>query len=99
LGGVISMLAAILVLFILPYIKGNPLGIPPVKSPIYKILYWLFIANFLILMFLGGQPAAAPFVICSKFFTITYFAYLLLTIPFINCLEMFLTRTMPKKKH
>jgi len=38
----------------------------------------------MVLMFLGGQPATAPFVLASKFFTITYFAYFLLTIPFLN---------------
>jgi len=84
------MLLAILVLFILPYIKTDLDTIPTIKSPLYKILYWFFIANFLILMFLGGQPAAAPFVICSKFFTITYFAYLLLSIPFINFMDKFI---------
>jgi len=35
-------------------------------------------------MFLGGQPAAAPFVFCSKFFTCMYFGYLILIIPFLN---------------
>lgn len=48
-------------------------------------------------MFLGGQPAAAPFVLCSKFFTVTYFAYLLLTIPFINFLERYVLRVILKK--
>lgn len=87
LGGVISMLAAILVLFILPVFNLDHKSLPVVKSPLYKFLFWLFVANFLILMFLGGQPAAAPFVLCSKFFTLTYFAYLLLSIPLINFVE------------
>jgi ubiquinol-cytochrome c reductase cytochrome b subunit len=84
LGGVIGMLAAILVLFALPYIKTSYAVIPAIKSPLYNILFWLFIANFLILTFLGSQPAAAPFVICSKFFTLTYFTYLLFAIPFLG---------------
>lgn len=78
LGGVISMLAAILVLAALPYFSLNETSIPTTRSVIYQFGYCLFIANFLILMFLGCQPAAAPFVLCSKFFTLTYFAYLIL---------------------
>jgi hypothetical protein len=38
-------------------------------------------------MFLGGQPAAAPFVICSKIFTVTYFSYLILLIPLMNLMN------------
>ena len=77
LGGVIGMLSAILVLLLLPFLKINNNVIPPLTSPIYHVAFGLFAANFLILMFLGGQPAAAPFVISSKIFTITYFYYLL----------------------
>jgi len=84
LGGVISMLAAILSLFILPFLPNNYNTIPTTKSPIYKVLFWLFVSNFLILMFLGGQPAAAPFVLCSKLFTVTYFMLLFLN-PIILC--------------
>jgi ubiquinol-cytochrome c reductase cytochrome b subunit len=83
------MLAAILVLFLLPYFQPTYRDIPPTQSPLYKLLFGLFILNFLILMFLGGQPAAAPFVLCSKFFTLTYFAYLLLALPFINLFETY----------
>jgi len=77
LGGVISMLAAILALFLLPLFKKTYQTIPTIYSPIYKILFWLFISNFLVLMFLGGQPAAAPFVLFSKLFTVTYFVYII----------------------
>jgi len=38
----------------------------------------------MILMFLGGQPATAPFVLSSKFFTLTYFLYLIFSIPVLN---------------
>jgi ubiquinol-cytochrome c reductase cytochrome b subunit len=84
LGGVIGMLSGILVLFALPYFKLSLTSLPPVKSVLYQVTYCLFIAVFLILMFLGGQPAAAPFVLASKMFTLLYFAYFLLFIPFYN---------------
>jgi quinol-cytochrome oxidoreductase complex cytochrome b subunit len=84
LGGVISMLCAILVLFILPFFKITPNSMPTNSTYLYPITYWLFISNFMILMFLGGQPATAPFVLSSKFFTLTYFWYLLFNIPLLN---------------
>ena len=46
LGGVISMLAAILCLFLLPFFETNYRAIAPIRSPIYKILFWLFISNY-----------------------------------------------------
>ena len=93
LGGVIGMLTAILSLFVLPFFKTKYGTIPTIKLPIYKILFWLFISNFLVLLFLGAQPAAAPFVICSKIFTVTYFSYLLLSIPAINYMHEYLFTT------
>lgn len=84
LGGVIGMLSGILVLLILPFFKLSINTIPPVKSTLYITTFCLFVATFLILMFLGGQPAAAPFVVASKIFTILYFAYFLLFVPFYN---------------
>jgi len=83
------MLAAILILFVLPFFKVTPTSIPTTVSPFYQVTFWLFIANFMILMFLGGQPAAAPFVLCSKFFTFTYFAYFILCIPVLNFINGF----------
>lgn len=84
LGGVISMLLAILILFVLPFFKTTPMSIPTNVSYFYQVWFWIFISNFMILMFLGGQPAAAPFVLCSKFFTITYFLYFIFCIPVLN---------------
>jgi len=88
IGGVIGMLAAILILFLLPYIgAGYKNAIPGPLSPIYNIFFFLFVANFLALMYLGGQPAEAPYVLCSKFFTLVYFSYLLGNMPLISCME------------
>ena len=78
------MLSGILVLLLLPFFKLSLRSLPPVKSIFYQVAYCLFVAIFLILMFLGGQPAAAPFVIASKVFTLLYFAYFLVFIPIYN---------------
>lgn len=86
LGGVISMATAILCLFLLPFFP-NPKFAVTCKMPIYNILFWLFIGDFLILMYLGGQPAEAPFIICSKVATVAYFAYFFLSMPLVNFID------------
>jgi hypothetical protein len=44
-------------------------------------------------MFLGGQAAAAPFVMCSKIFTFLYFIYFLIVLPFVDKFEEKMTCT------
>lgn len=41
-------------------------------------------------MYLGGQAAAAPFVICSKIFTFLYFGYFILILPSLGYIEAWL---------
>lgn len=90
IGGVISMVSAILILAVLPFyhVPQNTLVSP--LSIIHQITFWIFAAIFLILLFLGGKPAAAPYVLASKIFTVLYFAYFIVIIPLIPTLEKFL---------
>ena len=64
------MLAAILILFVIPFYKipVNSIVASVIISDI-KLLFESFVAVFFILMFLGGKPATAPYVIGSQFFT------------------------------
>lgn len=89
LGGVILMVAAILILAILPYyhIPQNTLGSP--VSIFQQISFWIFSAIFLILLILGGKPATAPYVLASQIFTFLYFAYFLVVIPAIPVAEKY----------
>lgn len=92
IGGAISMLAAILILFLLPtyqnFFSKNKLIVISF-SPLHKLFFWLFVAIFFILMFLGSNPAAAPFIKLSKIFTILYFAYFLIFIPILTLFDDF----------
>ncbi|PIA12831.1 cytochrome b/b6, partial [Coemansia reversa NRRL 1564] len=55
--------------------------------PFMKFFYWLFIANFFILMWIGANHAEAPFIVIGQFATVFYFLYFLILIPFISILE------------
>ena len=84
--GVIAMLAAILILLILPFvdfsiIRGNAFKV------LSKILYAFFIVNFLLLGALGAMHIEVPFVLISQIATIFYFGYFILLLPLISILE------------
>ena len=87
LGGVVFMLAAILILFLIPFYKIPVNGVVPPLSAWHKAAFWLFVAVFFILLFLGGKPATAPYVVASQLFTFMYFAYFFVVIPVIPVAE------------
>jgi len=87
LGGAIGMFSAIVLLLAIPfysYVSVCQAGALGVYSLVAKVLYSWFIIIFLILIFLGSNPAAAPYVLASKVFTIGYFLYFVLIIPVFN---------------
>lgn len=90
LGGVVFMLAAILILMVLPFYKMPQNTIVPPLSDLHKVFFWLFIAVFFMLLFLGGKPATAPYVVSSQIFTFLYFFYFMAIIPLIPELEFYL---------
>lgn len=80
IGGVIAMLAAILILFTLPT-KDKAFIKSPNLRPISNIFFILFVFNFLFLGFLGGSPAEEPYIFLSRFSSILYFSHFILFIP------------------
>ena len=86
LGGVVAMVAAILILMILPIsdrsiVRGNAFKV------LSKILYGLFICIFLLLGLLGSQHIEVPYVALGQFATVFYFSYFIILLPCITMLE------------
>jgi quinol-cytochrome oxidoreductase complex cytochrome b subunit len=97
LGGVLCMGASIAILFIVPFLyKPNILG--PRFKPLFCILFWLFVSDILWLGYLGGQPANEINILYSQFFTIFYFSYFLIFLPFCGYFEKTMYNII-KKKH
>jgi ubiquinol-cytochrome c reductase cytochrome b/c1 subunit len=90
LGGVIFMLAAILILFVIPFYKIPVNSIVAPLSASHKVAFWIFVAIFFTLLFLGGKPATAPYVVASQIFTFAYFAYFIFFVPLIPIVEKLL---------
>lgn len=84
--GVIAMFSAILILLTMPFTDlGRSRGLQ--FRPLSKIAFFVFIANFLILMQLGAKHVESPFIEFGQISTVLYFAHFLIIVPLISLLE------------
>jgi ubiquinol-cytochrome c reductase cytochrome b subunit len=84
--GVIAMFASLLILLAMPVldtarIRGSQF------RPIMRFMFWVFSANFLILMWIGSQHPESPFLEIGQFATFLYFAWFLFIVPLTGIIE------------
>ena len=89
LGGVAAMGGALLVLFLIPFIYISEIRSTTFR-PLFKIFYWLFIADFLILGWVGQMPVRDTYVFVGQVATVYYFLFFLILLPFTGKVESFL---------
>ncbi len=86
LGGVLVMFASIIILLFLPWLDTSR-----VKStnyrPIYKIFFWIFAVNAVILGWLGSRPAEGIYPTLALIGTIYYFSHFLIVLPVLGLIE------------
>jgi len=84
--GVIAMISAILMLLVMPYADlSRSRGIQ--FRPLSKIAFYIFIANFLILMQLGAKHVESPFIEFGQISTVLYFSHFLIIVPTVSLFE------------
>ena len=86
LGGVLALLASILVLMVVPFLhtsKQRTLAFRPVS----QFLFWTLIADVAILTWIGGIPAEQPFIIIGQVASCLYFSLFLVFFPLIGWTE------------
>jgi len=84
--GVIAMFGAILIILMLPITDlGRSRGLQ--FRPISKIVFWIFVVNFFILMQLGAKHVESPFIEFGQISTILYFSHFIIIVPLISLLE------------
>jgi ubiquinol-cytochrome c reductase cytochrome b subunit len=84
--GVIAMFSAILILLIMPFSDlSRSRGIQ--FKPFSKIIFYAFMANFLVLMQLGAKHVESPFIEFGQISTILYFSYFLIMVPLVTYIE------------
>ena len=84
--GVLVMFAAILILFFLPWLDRSPVKSVRYKGPIFKVALAVFAVSFVVLAYLGLQPASPVSTLMAQIFTALYFAFFLL-MPFYSKLD------------
>ena len=83
--GVVAMMAAILILFALPWLDRSKVRAATFR-PIYKQMFWLFLLDCLILGWVGANPPEGIFVLIGRAATVLYFAFFLL-LPIVSRFE------------
>lgn len=79
LGGVVAIFAALLILFLVPFIivqnrRGNSFYL------LNQVLFWGLVVNTILLTWIGGCPVEEPYELLGQIFTFLYF-FLYLLIP------------------
>ena len=86
LGGVAAMGGALIVLFLIPFINTSEIRSTTFR-PIFKIFYWLLVADFFLLGWIGQKPVKDIYVVVGQVATVFYFLFFVILIPAIGILE------------
>ena len=94
LGGVITMIGAIVILFFLPWLDRSPVKSIRYRGFMFKLMLTAFTVSFLILGYLGALPPSPARTTLAQTCTIIYFAFFLV-LPFLPALEK--TKPVPER--
>ena len=87
LMGVLAMGGAIVSFAALPWLDRSYVRSCRYR-PIWKWCVWIFVADFLILMYCGAMPAEEPYVTISRIGTAYWFAFLFVLAPLVGKFEI-----------
>ncbi len=76
--GALLMFAAVLIFLFLPWLDRSKVNSIRYKGILSKIALTVFAITFIVLSYLGLQPADGVYVLLARIFTVLYFAYFLL---------------------
>lgn len=89
LGGLLALVASLIIVLFLPAFHTSKLKSCTYR-PFAKMLFWIFISNFLFLTWLGAKPVEDPYVILSRISSVLYFSYFIILTPLTGVLENYL---------
>ena len=80
------MFASLLIILVLP---KTDLGLTKGLQfrPLSKVMFYIFVVNFVILMQLGAKHVESPFIEFGQISTVLYFAYFLVIMPITSIIE------------
>nr|ADF43397.1 cytochrome b [Hemiphyllodactylus yunnanensis jinpingensis] len=86
LGGVLALVLSIAILFFIPSLHNTNQRTNSFR-PLAQLMFWAFVANILILTWIGGQPVEDPFITIGQIASGMYFIMILALNPLMNKLE------------
>jgi ubiquinol-cytochrome c reductase cytochrome b/c1 subunit len=89
--GVIAMFAAVLVLFVVPWLDAQKKIRSGRYRPIFKVLFWLLAADGILLGWCGANPPEGAFVLYARLGSLYYFFFFLVALPLLPKIE----KTLP----
>lgn len=89
LGGVLALVGAIAVLFLVPLVHISNQQSRSFR-PLSQLIFWVLVVCFWVLTWLGGQPVEVPYVRLGQVVSVFYFSIFLVWYPLVSYLENFL---------
>nr|YP_002970927.1 cytochrome b [Leiocephalus personatus]BAH70446.1 cytochrome b [Leiocephalus personatus] len=86
LGGVLALVFSILILMMVPMLHVSKQRSTAFR-PLSQIIFWLLVADVLILTWIGGQPVEHPFIIIGQLASTLYFALFFIIMPITAMME------------
>tara|TARA_B100000686_G_scaffold305938_1_gene344910 strand:- start:26715 stop:27944 length:1230 start_codon:yes stop_codon:yes gene_type:complete len=86
LGGVLAMISAIFILFLLPWLDTSKVRSASFR-PLYKKLFWLLLIDLIVLTWVGGKPASGTYLLIGRIATVYYFVHFILIMPIVGFIE------------
>ena len=86
LGGVLAMFGSIIILFFLPWLDTSKVR-SAVYRPWYKLFFWIFVFNAILLGWLGAKPAEGIYTVLAQVGTAYYFGFFIIIMPLLGLIE------------
>jgi ubiquinol-cytochrome c reductase cytochrome b subunit len=90
--GALAMIGSVVILFFLPWLDRSPVRSGRFR-PVFRWFHWIFIADVILLGWVGSQPTGGYFTLIARLATFWYFAHFLVVLPLVAAFER--PRPMP----